>query len=316
MDPADLDRVKEALSNQGQLLGNHDQLIKTLIDSVAQISDQLTALNGASPSQPPPPPAVAAPAPPANPPAEPHIPPPAKYSGNPDTCRNFLTQVRLVFNAQPVRYQQETAKIAYVASLLEGPPLTYFNALYEQGSPAVQSFFLLETELKRVYDHPIRGQQAGQQLLRLRQGRRSVREFASEFRSLAVESGWNDQALLTAFQSGLNRTIGREIALRQEQLSLDAAITTAIRISDQMAQWLVEPSPLRPAVSPVGANRVPPALLPSEAAGATGEEPMQVGRTQLSPEERQRRMSEGRCLYCGQLGHIIATCPLKARAHK
>lgn len=143
-----------------------------------------------------------------------------------------------------------------------------------------------------------------------------MREFASEFRSLAVESGWNDQALLTAFQSGLNRTIGREIALRQEQFSLDEAITTAIKISDQMAQWQVEPSPPRSTVPPIGANRVLPALHSPVSAGSTGEEPMQVARTKLSLEERQRRMSEGRCLYCGQLGHIIATCPLKGRAHQ
>ena len=309
MNPADLDRIKEAVTNQGQLLGNHEQLLRTLVENVAQISNQLTVLSGAHSSPPPSPPEdAAAPVPPTNSAAEPHIPAPAKYSGNPDTCRNFLTQIQLVFNAQPVRYQHETAKIAYVASLLEGPPLSYFNALYEQRSPTIQTFALFSAELKRVYDHPIRGQQAGQQLLRLRQGRHTVREFASEFRSLAVESGWNDQALLTAFQSGLNRTIGREIALRKEPLTLDEAITTAINISDQMAQWQVEPSTPR--------STVPPMALPFPvSSGSSGEEPMQVGRTRLSPEERQRRLAEGRCLYCGQLGHIIATCPLKARAH-
>uniref|UniRef100_A0A672ZC77 Uncharacterized protein n=1 Tax=Sphaeramia orbicularis TaxID=375764 RepID=A0A672ZC77_9TELE len=35
----------------------------------------------------------------------------------------------------PNRFSKDSVKIAYVASLLEGPPLSYFNALFEQGSP-------------------------------------------------------------------------------------------------------------------------------------------------------------------------------------
>lgn len=46
------------------------------------------------------------------------------------------------------------------------------------------------------------------------------------------------------------------------------------------------------------------------------EEPMQIGRTRLTPEERQRRRKEGRCLYCGLLGHFLAACPVKDQAHQ
>ena len=38
---------------------------------------------------------------------------------------------------------------------------------------------------------------------------------------------------------------------------------------------------------------------------------MQLGRTRLTPEERQRRRQEGRCFYCGETGHLISTCPIK-----
>ena len=326
MDPADFDRVKEAVGNQGQLLSSHQQLLQTLVDEVKKLSTQLANLPHAAPMELPQPEPLAAelPTAPVFPAAEPHIPPPAKYSGDPNTCREFLTQVRLTFNAQPSRFRHEAAKIAFIASLLEGPPLSYFNALDEQASPAAQSFDLFAAELKRIYDHPIRGQQAGQQLLILTQGRRSVREYASEFRSLAVESGWNDQALLTAFQSGLNRAVGREIALREEHHSLDAAITAAIKISDQLSQWQVEPFPPRSSAPPAGENR---GLLPGEprrpvsqamSSGSHGEEPMQVGRTRLTPDERQMRMKSGACLYCGQFGHFLASCPLrpKGQAHQ
>ena len=38
---------------------------------------------------------------------------------------------------------------------------------------------------------------------------------------------------------------------------------------------------------------------------------MQLGRARLSPEERRRRQLEGRCFYCGETGHLIASCPTK-----
>ena len=333
MDPAEFDKVKTAVGNQGQRIGEMQATLQSLINEVSKISTHLTTTSTAPPQPPQPPGPVSAPVPLA---AEPRIPPPAKYSGNPNTCREFLTQVKLTFDAQPARFAHEVSKVAFIASLLEGPPLSYFNALHEQDSPTARSFDLFAAELKRIYDHPIRGQQAGQHLLKLRQGRRSVREFTSEFRSLAVESGWNDQALLTAFLSGLNRTVGREIALRGDQNSLDEAISTAIKISDQMAQWQAEPFPSRSSTSSAWQAEPFPSRSATSSAGVRGnsgylpdeprhpvpqvlssgppdEEPMQLGRTRLSTDERLRRVNSGACLYCGQLGHFRSTCPLRPK---
>ena len=38
---------------------------------------------------------------------------------------------------------------------------------------------------------------------------------------------------------------------------------------------------------------------------------MQLGRARLSPEERRKRQLEGRCFYCGETGHLVASCPTK-----
>ncbi|KAL1256383.1 hypothetical protein QQF64_009474 [Cirrhinus molitorella] len=40
-------------------------------------------------------------------------------------------------------------------------------------------------------------------------------------------------------------------------------------------------------------------------------EPMQVGYTKLTVEERERRLKGNLCLYCGQPGHIRANCPTR-----
>ena len=50
---------------------------------------------------------------------------------------------------------------------------------------------------------------------------------------------------------------------------------------------------------------------------ATGTQPgpmdHSANRRRLTPEERQRRMVEGRCRYCGGLVHMAVTCPVASR---
>ena len=38
-----------------------------------------------------------------------------------------------------------------------------------------------------------------------------------------------------------------------------------------------------------------------------------MGRARLPPEERERHMREGRCFYCGELGHLLAACSARMR---
>ncbi|KAM8752119.1 uncharacterized protein AB9X84_013428 isoform 1-T1 [Acanthopagrus schlegelii] len=38
-------------------------------------------------------------------------------------------------------------------------------------------------------------------------------------------------------------------------------------------------------------------------------EPMQLGRAQLTQEERLKRQLEGWCFYCGETGHLVVTRP-------
>lgn len=39
---------------------------------------------------------------------------------------------------------------------------------------------------------------------------------------------------------------------------------------------------------------------------------MQLGHTRLPQEECLRRLRDDSCFYCGQMGHRVSTCPIKA----
>uniref|UniRef100_A0A674NAP1 CCHC-type domain-containing protein n=1 Tax=Takifugu rubripes TaxID=31033 RepID=A0A674NAP1_TAKRU len=44
-----------------------------------------------------------------------------------------------------------------------------------------------------------------------------------------------------------------------------------------------------------------------------GEEPMQIGRSCLSRQEREQRLRDQLCLYCGNNGHFIQACPVRPK---
>ena len=90
--------------------------------------------------------------------------------------------------------------------------------------------------MKKVFDHPVRGRDTSKRLLSLHQGSHSVAEFSVEFRTLATESGWNDEALQGFFLSGLSDTVKDELAARDESTSLDELIPLAIRLDNRLRE--------------------------------------------------------------------------------
>ena len=54
-----------------------------------------------------------------------------------------------------------------------------------------------------------------------------------------------------------------------------------------------------------------PAPTPTTNTRSDTEEPMQIGRTRLSPEERLHKRNEGRRIYCAQMGHFLENCPIR-----
>ena len=106
-------------------------------------------------------------------------------------------------------------------SLLRGSALDWATAVRESQPHICLSFDTFISEMKKVFDHPVRGRDASRRLLSLRQGSRSVAEFSVEFRTVAADSGWNNESLQDVFLQGLNEAIKDELAARDDPVSLD-----------------------------------------------------------------------------------------------
>lgn len=167
---------------------------------------------------------------------EPMVPTPAPYYGDLGACRSFLVQCSLVFEQQSLTYGNDRAKIAYLIGCLRGNALSWASAEWERSSAACSSYASFTEKMRKVFDHPVRGKEAAKSLMSLRQGTRSVADYSVEFRTLAAESRFNEEALQEVFVDGLSESLKDVLASRDEPNSLDALVSLAIRIDCRLRE--------------------------------------------------------------------------------
>ncbi|KAK7933591.1 hypothetical protein WMY93_004487 [Mugilogobius chulae] len=341
---AETEKFKQAIAAQGALVGQHGQALKTVMKSIqeltagvnqlgdrlTEVTNQLAALTIASPGSAPtsaqpsvPAPQASAPAPfqPAQP-REPFIPTPNRYSGELGSCNQFLHQCMIVFNQQPLTYSTDQSKVAFIMSLLSGKASAWAVAIANSNSPACNTLDLFTAEMLKVFDHPLQGKEASNRLLSLRQGSGSVSTYSVDFRILAAECGWDDKSLQGIFFRGLSEDVKDQLAARDETDSLEELISLSIRLDNRLRERRRErtgrSSALVPSFQPRFSSH-PECPSPVQEFASTApqppssEEPMQLGGMRLSPEERQRRLRQGLCLYCGELGHVLRSCPTRPK---
>lgn len=248
---------------------------------------------------------------------EPRIGPPERYAGEPEGCNPFLTNCSIYFSLQPLTFATEEAKVAFTVNQLTGRARLWGTAEWEKKTPACASFQSFSTELRKVFGQGALSTDAGG-LLSLHQGRQSVADFAIDFRTKARQSCWNEGALRDAFLHGLADYIKDELVSHTLPGALDDVIALATNIDLRIQTRRRERQP-------TSVTQFPAPLPRSHASGQprattdpspSSAEPMQVGRTSLTPEERERRRKENLSLYCGRPGHFLANCTLKGGARR
>uniref|UniRef100_A0A8C5W9J4 CCHC-type domain-containing protein n=1 Tax=Leptobrachium leishanense TaxID=445787 RepID=A0A8C5W9J4_9ANUR len=138
-----------------------------------------------------------------------------------------------------------------------------------------------------------------------------------EFKQYALDTAWNEAALITQFCSGLSDQVKDEIAQIGVPSTLEMLMQVSISIDRRLRERRQERNlypPVQPCRAPQPAlHDVTRALVPYAPRNAQ-EEPMQIGAIdrRLPPEEMARRRTNRLCLYCGQAGHVIRNCPEKA----
>ena len=308
MEPAD--QIQEAIRLQGVRLGQQageisalHQGMEAIRSDMQHLVERLTPQMAAPPVSPPPPGPVPRPS------SEPRLPAPERYEGDPRSCRSFLSTCSLVFELQPSSFLTERPRVAYVITLLSGRAREWGTAVWEANAPECQTFSQFAQAMRGVFDRSVSGPAATQQLFRIRQGQRSISDYAIDFRTLAASARWGEQELHGAYFNGLSERLLDELSTCKLPVSLDTLIDLTLRIDTRLADRHASRRPREPDRF----REYPKACVQTlfRATEIPEPEPMQVGRTKLSMSERQRRRDKHLCLYCGDSGHLLASCPLK-----
>ncbi len=153
-----------------------------------------------------------------------------RFSGEYGDCRPFLSLCELQFEFPASAFPSDRAKVAYIISYLSGQAKAWATAEWSCRSAICNSLPLLVETFKTVFQSATPGHEAAKALVALKQGRRSVLDYAIEFRTLAADSGWNQPALVDAFYNGLTEMIKDHLTPLDLPSELDALVALTCQI--------------------------------------------------------------------------------------
>ncbi|XP_023805578.1 uncharacterized protein LOC111946457 [Oryzias latipes] len=321
-DPADPEGLRFAVSQQGIALGRQADALSQVssaqqelfrrLDGLTQTLMNLT-VQGATPAPSPPASSIAAVSA-SGPSPENYRLQPEPFFGDVEACGGFLLQCSLLFQQAPRYYDSDLSKITLIINSLRNKALQWAQAFLAANPVTHLSYEHFISEFRLVFDQPRKREEASRKLLALKQRSRSVSDHVIDFRILAVEAGWTDPALRGVFYQSLNEVIKDHLCSQPETHSFEELVTAALRSDTRLRERQHErPQPPRrsPANPPQGTAAHISPITQSETSRSQTDEPMQIGHSKLSAEERQRRRIEGACFYCGKPGHQVHQCSLR-----
>ena len=113
-----------------------------------------------------------------------------------------------------------------MSTLLSSPSQAWFAPLVETSSPLLEDFPAFLTELEARFGETDQRRTTLTKLYALEQGSRATSDYASEFRQLACDVNWDDQALVDHFRWGLRSNVKNLLLNFPEPTSLSQSHLT------------------------------------------------------------------------------------------
>jgi hypothetical protein len=236
---------------------------------------------------------------------------PEKFDGTISKYRDFIVSIENIFVLNGDRYPTDEIKVRFIGTLLSRDALAWFRGLVETHSELLKSYGKFMDEFKLLFDDPLKHRHARAAIDRLKQGKGSVLSYAAKFRRLASDTGYNNDALTEHFRKGLSDEVKDVLSTcLDEPMDIESLIPYCIRIDNRLYDRRVERSGNRG--NSKGTFKATQGPTSGSSTAPMDLDAMKLeGKKKLTNEERERRIQNKLCLYCGEAGHRLAQCPRK-----
>jgi Retrotransposon gag protein/Zinc knuckle len=260
---------------------------------------------------------------------------PTIFAGDRSLSDTFMRDFKIYKIMNPLAniMKQPYAHVATALSLIRGPKVDdwvdeQLKELEQKVRTISRSDETLWTEFEAAFATAFtdiaKKEDAYQKLKHLKMKDELVDDYIMAFNSLAAKAGWelNNASTIDAFHSGLRPGTLNVIMNRDVWPNTMAQWQQAAR--DEMCKYLAKKAILsfRPQIGNQGSfgtrNQWQRRFgQRGQGGGSSSHDPnaMDVDaistRNPLSEEEKKRLMTEGRCFFCKQQGHMSRNCPKK-----
>jgi hypothetical protein len=246
----------------------------------------------------------------------PKIKEPDTFHGDRTKLRGFLVQLEIYFNNQPETFKDPNVRQGYAISLLRDAAEKWITPYVEETIPRPWNTWEgFKETLKKMFGDIGAKEAAQNKLEKLRQGSRTMTDYWNEFRLLATdaefEDGTNKRLLLKGMSSKL-----QEFWAQQER---------EFTSTEELAEWAVQKENKINTIKAIQGGQqhyhqqsrnLDGTYKPQTQIKTTtqGGEAMDLDATNqrrytnLSTQERERRLKNRLCLRCGKPGHMIKDC--------
>ena len=253
---------------------------------------------------------------------DPKMPPPEMFSGKSSEFKNFMAQITLIFSVCPNTYCNDERRVLFVISRLKDEPLTWANEIAtDSDHPLRNDYAAFKQALINIYGDRAFKAKSEDSLRNLNQTG-SAAAYAQKFQSYAAPLALNDEAKCIMFFGGLKPEIqkactmaGRatpfyalvDQAITFDQLSFqhsrhekrESSRETSKKRSDNLSTKSSSSSSSSPSSS-------------SKPTTSSGDNYPSQPRGPLTQAERDHRVENKLCMYCGKSGHLALDCPRRS----
>jgi hypothetical protein len=249
---------------------------------------------------------------------DPKMPPPEMFSGKPSDFKNFMAQITLIFSVCPNTYCNDERRVLFVISRLKDEPLTWANDIaMNPGHPFRHDYPAFKQSLINIYGDRAFKAKSEDNLRTLNQTG-SAAAYAQKFQSYAAPLALNDEAKCIMFFGGLKPEIQKACTMAGRATPFYALVDQAITF-DQLSfqhsrhekrETTRETTSKKRHVDNTSTKDSSSSSSSPKPTTSSGNYPSQP-RGPLTQAEKDHRIENKLCMYCGKPGHLATDCPRK-----